>query len=245
MVTNERLRGSLATAGLRAADLAEAVKVDAKTVERWITKGRVPHRLHRVAAAKYLRVEETYLWPELLDDPVIQTASEAELLRLYPTRGAVPADTWKYLFADSHEAIDLLFYAGTHLFENDLIGTLARKVASGVQCRVLIGDETSDAVKLRAEEEGTSGGLEGRIQLNRLYLRALHNMAGIQIRAHGSTLYNSLYRFDQDLLVNTHAFGAPAGLSPILHLRRIPGGRMWDHFMHSFEEVWKRAAHEQ
>jgi hypothetical protein len=243
--TNERLRGSLASAGLRPADLAEAVQVDSKTVERWITKGRMPHRLHRVAAAKCLAVEEAYLWPELVNDPLTQTASQAELLHLYPTRGAVSTDTWNQLFAGSHEAIDVLFYAGTHLFENDLIGTLARKAAEGVHCRVLIGDETSEAVRLRAVEEGTTGGLEGRVQLHRLYLRALRGIAGIEVRAHGTTLYNSLYRFDQDLMVNTHAFGAPAGLSPFLHFRRVPGGRLWDHYMQSFDEVWKRAEPEE
>lgn len=241
MRTNERLRGSLASAGLRPADLAEAAQVDAKTVERWITKGRVPHRLHRIAAAKALAVEETYLWPEVINDPKTQSASQAELLQLYPTRGAVPSDTWKEFFSGAHEAIDLLFYAGTHMFESDLVGTLARKASEGVQCRVLIGDETSEAVRLRAVEEGTTGGLEGRIQLHRLYLRALRGIAGVEVRAHGTTLYNSLYRFDQDLLVNTHAYGAPAGLSPILHLRRVPGGRMWDHFMQSYDEVWKLA----
>ena len=26
-----------------------------------------------------------------------------------------------------------------------------------------------------------------------------------------------------------------------MHLRRVPGGRMWDHYMRSFEEVWKIA----
>jgi hypothetical protein len=55
-------------------------------------------------------------------------------------------------------------------------------------------------------------------------LRALLDVPRIEVRAHATTLYNSLYRFDQDLLVNTHAYGAPAGLSPILHLRRVPGG---------------------
>lgn len=241
MVTNERLRGSLASAGLRVADLAEKVQVDAKTVERWITKGRLPHRLHRVAAAQALAVEETYLWPSLVTDPLTQSASQAELLQLYPNRGAVPAQCWAELFRDARESIDLLFYAGTHLFENDLVGTLARKAAEGVRCRVAIGDETSQTVKQRAIEEGTTGGLEGRIQLHRLYLRALRDVPGIEIRAHGSTLYNSLYRFDQDLLVNTHAYGAPAGLSPILHLRRVPGGRMWDHFMQSFDKTWDEA----
>lgn len=242
MGTNERLRGSIASAGLRPADVAEAVGVDAKTVERWISKGRLPHRLHRAAAAKCLGVDEVYLWPELLTDPTTQTASAAELLQLYPARGAVPQHTWHQLFDGAREAIDVLFYAGTHVFEqHDLVRTLGRKAAEGVHCRVLIGDETSDAVKLRAVEEGTSGGLEGRIQLHRLYLRELWGRPGIEIRAHGATLYNSLYRFDADLLVNVHTYGAPAGLSPMLHLRRVPGGRMWDHFMRSFDEVWKTA----
>jgi len=240
MGSNERLRGSLASAGLRPVDLAEAVQVDAKTVERWITQDRLPHRVHRAAAAKCLHVEETYLWPKLVHDPRTHTASQAELLRLYPSRGAVPSDVWKELLDGAREAIDVLFYAGTHMFENDLVGTLARKSAQGIHCRVLIGDQSSDAVRLRAVEEGTSGGLEGRIQLHRLYLRALRGIPGIEMRAHGTTLYNSLYRFDQDLLVNVHTYGAPAGLSPILHLRRVPGGRMWDHFMKSFDEVWIR-----
>jgi hypothetical protein len=65
-----------------------------------------------------------------------------------------------------------------------------------------------------------------------------------EVRAHGTTLYNSLYRFDDDLLVNTHAYGAPAGFSPFLHLRRVPGGHMWAHFMQSFDEVWKQATPE-
>src|SRR6185312_11848298 len=59
-----------------------------------------------------------------------------------------------------------------------------------------------------------------------------------------TTLYNSLYRFDQDMLVNGHAYGAPANESPVLHLRRVPGGRMWDHYMRSLEEVWAVASPE-
>ena len=36
--------------------------------------------------------------------------------------------------------------------------------------------------------------------------------------------------------------GTPTGRrpahSPVLHLRRVPGGRMWDHYMRSFDKVW-------
>lgn len=39
-----------------------------KTVERWITKGRVPHRTHRWSAAKLLGTDEASLCPEIMDD---------------------------------------------------------------------------------------------------------------------------------------------------------------------------------
>lgn len=240
MPTNERLRGSIASAGLRPAQLAEAVEVDTKTVERWITKGRMPHRGHRGKVAETLHVDEEYIWPQLLTEPATRSASVAELLELHPSRSAVPHSTWQQLFASTHEAMDILVYAGTFLFEQlDIVTTIREKARQGVRVRMLMGDETSAAVHQRAEEEGTSGGLQGRIQLQRRYLREVADVPGVEIRAHGTTLYNSLYRFDQDLLVNGHAFGAPAGQSPVLHLRRVPGGRLWDHYMRSFDEVWR------
>lgn len=242
MTTNERLRGSLATAQLRTADLAERTGVDQKTVERWITQARLPHRTNRVVVAKMLGVDEAYLWPEVLTSPATQSASVAELLELHPSRAAVPHDVWRQLIASTHEALDVLTYAGTFLFEqHDICSVLREKSAQGVRCRFLIGDETSKAVKRRAIEEGTPGGLEGRIQLHRRYLRDLAGLPGLEVRTHRTTLYNSLFRFDQDLMVNGHAYGEPAGHSPVLHLRRVPGGRMWDHYMRSFETVWAAA----
>lgn len=240
MQTNERLRGSIASAGIALPDFAAAV--DPKTVERWITKGRLPQRTHRRAVADRLGVDETYLWPQVLSDPKTQAASVAELLELHPSRSAVPQDLWRHLINGTHEAMDVLVYAGTFLFEQyDLTATMREKAAHGVRFRILIGDETLPAVQLRAEEEGTVGGLQGRIQLCRRYLRDVIDLPGVEVRTHGSTLYNSLYRFDQDLLVNGHVYGAPAGQSPVLHLRRVPGGRLWDHYLRSCEAVWKIA----
>ncbi len=225
-----------------ASRVAEAVAVDAKTVERWITKGRLPHRTHRMAVARRLDVDEAYLWPQVLTALATQSASVAELLELHPSRSAVPHDLWRQLIAGVREAMDVLVYAGTFLFEeHDLVGTIRDKAAEGVRVRILLGDETAPAVRLRAEEEGTVGGLEGRIQLHRRYLRDVLAIPGVELRTHGTTLYNSIYCFDQDLLVNGHVFGAPAAHSPVLHLRRVPGGRIWDHYMRSFEEVWKIA----
>jgi hypothetical protein len=63
----------------------------------------------------------------------------------------------------------------------------------------------------------------------------------VELRLHTTTLYNSIYRLDGDLLVNTHAYGFPAAQSPVLHLRRLAGGSLFDHYQASFERVWAQA----
>jgi hypothetical protein len=69
-----------------------------------------------------------------------------------------------------------------------------------------------------------------------MYLRGAVGAPGVELRFHATTLYNSIYGFDDDILVNTHVYGAPAAHSPVLHLRRLPGGRLFDHL----ERVWER-----
>ena len=50
-MSNERLRSALFDSGLTYEQLSEQVQVDPKTVERWISQGRVPHRTHRLTVA--------------------------------------------------------------------------------------------------------------------------------------------------------------------------------------------------
>ena len=64
-MTNERLRVALHEAGLQLDDLARRVGVDAKTAERWITKGRLPHPANRIQTAQLVGVDEFVLWPQL------------------------------------------------------------------------------------------------------------------------------------------------------------------------------------
>jgi hypothetical protein len=83
------VRSCITGARLTISDVAAQVGVDPKTVERWIVLGRVPHRSHRWATASLLGTDEAYLWPEIADDRRTQATSTAELVTLYPNRGAV------------------------------------------------------------------------------------------------------------------------------------------------------------
>ena len=114
-MANERLRSCITGARLTISDVAAQVGVDPKTVERWIVPGRVPHRSHRWATASLLGTDEAYLWPEIADDRRTQAASAAELVTLYPNRGAVPGALWRGVLDGATDHIDVLVFSGLFL----------------------------------------------------------------------------------------------------------------------------------
>ncbi|MDI2128756.1 XRE family transcriptional regulator [Yinghuangia seranimata] len=242
-MANERLRNALVAKGIGVSDLAQHVEVDPKTVERWITKERVPHRAHRMKTCSFLGADEVYLWPSVEDNPQTLSASQTELVKLYPHRGAVPAPLWSALIDGAQDSIDLLAFAGLFLSDTrpDLADVLAAKGSSGTQVRILLGDPDSPAVRARGDEEGIGDDLAARVRLALKYLRPAMGAPGVTVKLHGTVLYNSIYRFDRDALVNTHVYGAPAGQNPMLHLRQVPGGRVFGHYMKSFDQVWDGA----
>jgi hypothetical protein len=61
-----------------------------------------------------------------------------------------------------------------------------------------------------------------------------------EIRLHDTPLYNSIYRFDDELLVNVHVYGLLAAYTPTLRVRRIDG-QFFNTYLESFERVWASA----
>lgn len=242
-MTNERLRSQIAGAGLSVTEMATKIEVDPKTVERWITKDRMPHRRHRAVTARLLDADEGYLWPDVLDDVRTKSASRAEIVTTYPHRGAVPDQLWKSLLDSSIDCVDVLVYAGLFLIDGhpDLGATFVNKARQGTRTRMMFGDPDSQVVAQRGDEEGIGSDLAARIRLSLASLREAAGVPGVEIRQHSTILYNSIYRFDEDMLVNIHVYGAPAGQNPVMHLRRVPGGRLFDHFLRAFDRVWDEA----
>lgn len=237
-MANERLRRAIQQAGLRLEDVADHVEIDVKTAERWITKGRLPHARNRTRTAQLLRVDELDLWPELGDES--RGGGDGEFVRLYPHRGAVPHERWFELLEATRDRLDVLVYAGLFLPDgrSDLAALLRRKAQDGVRVRLLYGDPDAEAIACRGAEEGIGDGLAARIRLALLYMREAFEEPNVTVRLHATTLYNSIYRYDDELLVNSHTYGVPAGQSPVLHLRRFHGGTLFDHYVASFERVW-------
>lgn len=74
-----------------------------------------------------------------------------------------------------------------------------------------------------------------------MHYRPLVGTPGIEVRSHGTTLYNSLYRADDQQLVNAHVWGVNAYAAPVWHLRRHETGGMFDTYAESFDAVWTTA----
>lgn len=241
-MTNERLRTALLQRNATLEQLAEACGVDPKTAERWITVGRVPYRRHRFAAAAFLGVDEVYLWPNALDTGQLADASESEILTVYPHRWTVPRDTWGHLFSSAEAEIAVLVYSGFFLADDPgLQQLLTKKATDGVRVRILLGDPDSAQVDLRGQDEGIDEAMAAKIRNVIVLYASLRRLDTVEIRLHDTVLYNSLYRADDELLVNPHVYGAPASQAPVLHLRKVSGGTMVNTYLDSFEKVWSQA----
>lgn len=241
-MANERLRALLLERRVTTAKLAEAVQVDAKTVERWIVAGRVPYRKHRYNVAAFFGVDESYIWPDALDHEQVLAASESEIVAVYPHRWGVPRDTWWHLFEQAEHEIGILVYAATFLAEDsELKRLLGDKAKSGARVRILLGDPDSQAVAEGGQDEGIDEAIAGKVRNAIILFRSLRKMDNVEIRLHSTILYNSIYRSDDRLLVNTHIYGMMASNAPVFHLRKIPGGDMVNTYLESFERVWESA----
>ncbi|MFF0158198.1 XRE family transcriptional regulator [Streptomyces sp. NPDC005263] len=241
-MSNERLRSALLARNMTVQSLAEAIDVNPKTVERWITQGKVPYRRHQYATATFLKVDVTTLWD---DGRAVETATgltKAEIATVFPHRHTVPSGFWREMYDRAQESLDVLVYSGLFLSEDPVFHDLLKaKVAAGVRVRILLGDPDCAAVRQRGIDEGHQI-MDGKIRNALvLYRPLLRDHPGIGFRLHDSTLYNSIYRSDDEMLVNPHVYGIGAYMAPALHLRRLPGGGMFDTYANSIDHTWEHA----
>ncbi|MFE7837843.1 helix-turn-helix domain-containing protein [Streptomyces sp. NPDC057474] len=242
MAGNERLRATLVAGGWTHATLAEVTGVDPKSVERWVNLGRVPRRATAVKAAEALGEDVNALWPALRQARSARAVSP-ELVALYEQRADLPVSVFVDLLSSAQERVDVLVYAAVFLHEayprlNDL---LTERAEAGCQVRICLGDADSPNVQLRGQEEKFGHGIESRCRLALLHYRPLIGAPGVEIRTHGTTLYNSLYRVDDQVLVNAHVWGVNAYGAPVWHLRRTEAGSMFNTYAESFDAVWSTA----
>ncbi|WP_235921586.1 DUF5919 domain-containing protein [Lentzea tibetensis] len=166
--------------------------------------------------------------------------TESELAKLYPHRNNIPADMWDHLITNATETVEVLVHAGIFLEERPtFVRDLARKAGNGARIRLVFGDPASREVARRSDEEQLGKGTLGSHTRNALaFYRPLVDVDGIEMRFHKTTLYNSIFRSDDEMIINTRVFGFQGAHAPALHLRRLAAGDLFETYSESFEHVW-------
>ncbi|MFF0742110.1 helix-turn-helix domain-containing protein [Streptomyces sp. NPDC004111] len=242
---NTRLRSMMMQRGISTEDMANRCAVHPKSVDRWITQGRQPHKKHRWIAAQLLAVDENYLWPHANSSSSSTTAAVSnEIIQAYPNRASVPREVWLSLLGEASAHIDVLVLSGTFFAQTNphVAAMLAERAEQGAQVRLCFGDPDGEAAMRRGEEEGIGDVMGAKIKASLSYYRSLLGKPNCEVRLHDTTLYNSIFRYDHHLLVNPHVWGQPASANPVLHLQRFDGAGGWfDGYTSSFDAVWNTA----
>jgi transcriptional regulator with XRE-family HTH domain len=235
---NELLRRLLLQAGLREDDVAARLGVDPKTVRRWLN-GRVPYPHNRAAIADLLGAEEADLWPGASGTLTARIRPD-ELSMVYPHRLAVPRGVWIRFFSSAEREIGILAYSALFLAEDrEILRLFAEKGRAGVNIRIALGDPESSPAQ--RDEEDVRDAMPAKVRKAVTLYRSVAKVENVEIRLHQAVLYNSIYRADDELVVNQHAYGIPAAHAPVFCLHDIGREEMASLYRDSFERVWANA----
>lgn len=247
MVANDRLKAKLRERGLSPSQFARRIGVELKTVRRWLANAnaRVREDNAREAADK-LSCTPHDLWPaQFAPEPVIVHPDTPVPFSptVYAGRTLVPVTTWQDHFAGAQHAIDILVFAATFLFDtlDGFTTTLTEAARRGVQVRFLVGDPHGDNMSLRGEEEGIGESVKARSHNSVELLRPYATTPGFDVRTHQTTLYTSIFRVDDDVIVNFHIYGSPGRDNPVMILSRSQEPRFWATLERAFTRVWDNA----
>lgn len=87
-----------------------------------------------------------------------------------------------------------------------LIDTLCMKCEAGCKIRAVIADPESKYVADRDAEEDLALTLVVRIETSLKYFRPLFDCEGFDLRYQDVPLYNSIFRFDDEMFVTPHLY---------------------------------------
>jgi transcriptional regulator with XRE-family HTH domain len=237
---SHRLRTAMLRAQFDPAALAAAVGVDVKTVNRWLA-GRIPHQRTRLAVADALGETEAALWPATRPDQAPGAEATAEVVGAWAHRAEIPTQRWASLLLGASTRIDLLGYAYPFLLEllPDTMTRLADKANAGTRIRLAFADPDCPHVAERDTLEQIGGTLPGRIRNAINFCQPLHDVPGVEIGLHTVHLYNSVFRFDTQMIVIPHLYRARGYQHPALHLRELSPHGIFAAYADQFEQVWQ------
>ncbi|UFN95779.1 helix-turn-helix domain-containing protein [Micromonospora aurantiaca] len=226
-------------AHLDPAALAAAVGVDVKTVTRWLA-GRIPHQRTRLAVADALGETEADLWPQTRPDQAPGAEATAEVVAAYAHRADIPHHVWAALLTGATTRIDLLGYAYRSClscFPTPCSSSPTRPPTahgSGSRSPTPTARTSPNATPSNRSAAPTRPHPQ-RPQL----LRTPPRRARRRDRPAHRDLYNSVFRFDHQMIVTPHLYRARGYQHPALHLRELSPHGIFAAHADQFEQIWQ------
>lgn len=246
-MSNDRLRAALSQAGLTGDELAELVKVDERTVRRWLA-GLTPHKRRRVKVAKVLGKAERELWPDA--EPELRSdADRGDLVTIHTPPEPARVPNWRSLLERASEKIELYDWSVAGLLAYpDVPALLTGKARAGTAIRILVASLESLWLSTDDVEPDTDGSrpvhdrplFQAIERAHELLspLAAESRVEALQVVAPRSP---SILRFDEQILAAVHLWGSsPAGPVVFCVQHRGEDGpfhKLCDHF----DALWTRA----
>jgi lambda repressor-like predicted transcriptional regulator len=217
-MSNENLRAALQHAGITTDQLADQVQVDERTVRRWLAGG-VPHARQRAAVARALDRDQVDLWPEIAVETERRSTPTSDLIAGYPGIDRSAPPDWQDLLRGASKAIDLLGQTLAAVINTPgMADVLAAKAQQGCAIRLLLAAPKPE-------------------------LRALLGRPGIDIRVMSSGAWQTIHRYDDQLLLELHVYGDDKRQqAPTFHLRRRSPGGLFDTLVRHYELTWQHHA---
>ena len=241
-MANERLRTALLQRGVTPADLAEAIGVDPKTIERWIG-GRIPYRRHRHQVAVQLGVDETYLWPGALAADQVASASESEILVVLSAPLGGPAGHLGAAVRHGRTARSGSWSTAACSSPTTPACSpcSAQRPSQGVRIRILLGDPDSPEVAQRGEHEGIDDALASKIRNAMVLYRPCATWTGWRSGGTPQCFTTRSTGPTASCWSTRTSTANPPREAPVMHLRQIAGGTLVATYLDSFERVWSES----
>lgn len=245
-MSNERLRAAIHQAGIEVEDLAARIGADPKTVRRWIA-GRDARGYYRTRVARELGTTEAELWPEL-DLRVEGRDERSEILGAYAHANALAAPDWRALLQHARHEVDLLDFTLAEILPTaGTVESLAQKAAAGCEVRLLLSAPDSAHLALADAEQGEDISLldipESARDVERSITIAEELATGeaIEARTFIAGRFNTILRFDDEMLVILHLYATSGESAPLLHLKHHSDHGLFEQFSAHFDALWQDA----
>jgi hypothetical protein len=149
------------------------------------------------------------------DFDLLGLANRAGLTAIWTSRSDVPLSMWIDGLRAANREVLIVASAMQFLSEReDFLRLINQKSQAGCLVSILLQDPDSDYQRRRSEEEGDTGSIRSRVQTTVGRLQTALTGDHSELRFFDQVLYNSIFCFDEIMIVTPHMFGIAGAGAP-------------------------------